>query len=196
MSHADRDATATPDERSEAPRAPPGGPRLAPGATPAERLLALQHAAGNRAVGALLARAPKTKRKGPPKPAPPDPHSFAARRISHIVLPGVGEIEILSWSWGGPRKVEGANAASELSIMSPHGEHSSALMLAVADGTRFEEATLHYYSRHGGQSLWLALKRATLTSYQTGGGPADQDPTDTWSISPEEVKVEYDSVAP
>jgi hypothetical protein len=57
----------------------------APRAACANRLLALQRTAGNRAVGAYLARAPKAKAK--PKPAPRN--ELAERRISHMVVTGL-----------------------------------------------------------------------------------------------------------
>jgi hypothetical protein len=134
--------------------APPSRP------APTERVLALQRAAGNRAVGTLLARAPKAK----PKPAPKEPESLAERRVSHIVLEGMAPIEAEGWSWAG------ASANNrDLQVTVRQGAHSSELMRAVTEGREFPHAELNWYGRSGG-GFRVRFTGVMITSYHVAGG--------------------------
>ena len=94
---------------------------------PQDGVLNLQQAAGNRAVGAILARQPGTKE------APKEQD----KRTSHVLLPDIGRIELLSFQWGertrGEREEE-APRFRELSLTTTSGKHSNALLRAAATG--------------------------------------------------------------
>src|SRR5688572_8165504 len=106
-------------ERDESPRRPV-----------AERVLALQRSAGNRAVSDLLARSPDAK----------EAEKGAAAGL-RVTLPGIGTIPLLSVSFGassgrgGPGSGSGkAPAVREIGLSSKVGEHSSKLLKASLDG--------------------------------------------------------------
>jgi hypothetical protein len=108
------------DERER--RAPAAEP------APAERLLAFQRSAGNRAVGALLARSPN--------PAAPGDSKATETSGPHATLPGIGTIALLSVSLDADR-ASGRTAkelGNEIAVTSRQGPHSSLLSKAVLDG--------------------------------------------------------------
>jgi len=146
--------------------------------------------AGNRAVAALIARAPKAK----PKPKPPaETPAPAQPKDSHVIVPGVGTIPVESFSWGtrareGPS--EGKASFTDLHLSSEVGDHSAAVMLAVTDGTRFETIEL-VLMKEGTPYLRVKLHKAYITSYQIGGGGTGRaKPVETWSIDAESVEWE------
>ena len=119
-----------------------------PRAAAPDRLLSLQRAAGNRAVGTVVARSPQAKPKRKPKPAPKDPQGLAERRISHIVLSGLTPIEVVSWSWqrgaiGGSGGAQGS--VRELQVTTRTGAHSGTVMNAITEGREFARAELVVY---------------------------------------------------
>ena len=114
------------NRRSERESAPE--PQVA--AAPAQRVLALQRQIGNRAVGALLARAPTPKT--PPKmPAPKPPE---LKDGIYAIVPGIGTIELNSAQIGMLRPTtspvgrstsrEPAAPPTEIVVTSHLGDHS------------------------------------------------------------------------
>ena len=101
---------------------------------PRNGVLALQQSAGNRAVGAILARQPATKE------APKEQE----KRTSHVLVPDIGRIELVSFQWGEHkgRDREDAPAFNELVLTTTSGKHSTALMQAAVKGTTFKEVEI------------------------------------------------------
>jgi len=145
-------------------------------------VLALQQAAGNRAVGAILARQPGTKEAAKEQ----------ERRTSHVLVPDIGRIELLSFQWGmhkGRDRGEGPSF-DELSLTTTSGKHSTALMQAAAKGTTFKEVELVHYGSSGA-GIRLKLTDVMLVSYHVGGGSESDKPVETWTIAFGTVKQEY-----
>src|SRR5215210_4225373 len=120
-----RAAESEPPERTE--RAGPAEPR-APTAAPAAQVLHLQRQAGNRAVAALLARAPA---ETAPADAPP--------KDTHVVVPKLGTIVVHSFSMGGASRPgsdrgTGKPNVRDVVLSSDQGKHSSDLARALIDG--------------------------------------------------------------
>ena len=149
---------------------------------PRNGVLALQQSAGNRAVGAALARQPGTKE------APKEQE----RHTSHVLLPGIGRIELVSFQWGEHkgRDREDAPAFNELVLTTTSGKHSTALMQAAVKGTTFKELEIVHYSASGA-GIRLKLTDVMLVSYNVGGGSASDKPVETWTITFGTVKQEY-----
>jgi hypothetical protein len=146
----------------ESPRRPPA----------ADRVLALQRSAGNRAVSALLARSPDdTKAKDDEKGA-------------RATLSGIGTIPLLSVSFdvnrtpGGRGGEGGAPPPREIVFFSKIGEHSAKLTQAVIDGRPMEVEVI---LPGGGSTLRLKLKGAIVSSYSTSGDR--DDATETWVLN-------------
>jgi type VI protein secretion system component Hcp len=139
----------------------------------AERLLALQRSAGNRAVGAVLARAPDTKEK----PKAPAATGYAA------TLPGIGTIELQSLSFGSDRTSPGGGGGGdrdqsprEMTFSSKVGEHSTKLQQALGDGRAMDVVV----TMPGG--VKLTLKGAIVSSYSAGAGGGG-DTLETWTLN-------------
>jgi type VI protein secretion system component Hcp len=149
---------------------------------PQNGVLNLQQAAGNRAVGAILARQPGTKE------APKEQE----QRTSHVLVPDIGRIELVSFQWGMHREYDRDEAPrfSELSLTTTAGKHSTALMQAAAKGTTFKEVEIVHYSSSG-QGIRLKLSDVMLVSYHVGGGSEADKPVETWTVSFGTVKQEY-----
>jgi type VI protein secretion system component Hcp len=149
---------------------------------PRNGVLNLQQAAGNRAVGAILARQPGTKE------APKEQE----QRTSHVVVPDIGRIELVSFQWGmhkGRDRGDGP-AFDELSLTTTSGKHSTALMQAAAKGTTFKEVEIVHYGSSGA-GIRLKLTDVMLVSYHVGGGSESDKPVETWTITFGTVKQEY-----
>jgi len=152
-------------EREAAQAAPP---RQAP----AERVLALQSTAGNRAVAALLARAPDTAEpadsKGPPPKQP------AAPSGSHIVLGKNAPIPLESFSAPSPSK---KGVLPDIQLHSLVGPHSPELARAAKDGGQFDGEIVMPDGRK------LVFKAALITSYSTSQADDNKALTEDWSIN-------------
>ena len=150
---------------------------------PQDGVLTLQQAAGNRAVGAILARQPGTKE------APKEQD----KRTSHVLLPDIGRIELLSFQWGertrGEREEE-APRFRELSLTTTSGKHSNALLRAAATGTHFKEVEIVHYSSNGA-GIRLKLTDVMLVSYTMAGGGESDKPAEMWTLSFGAVKQEF-----
>lgn len=168
-------------------------PAAAPREAAADRVLALQRTAGNRAVAALLAREPDaptpTDSKGPPPKQAEGPSGMRA------TLSGLGTIAVLSVGVqssapaGGPGgRGRGGDrpVVKEIAFTSTIGKHSAAVQQALIDGKAMDgEIVLS-----GG--LTIIVKGAVVASYSTLGTGDDKEPLESWSINP--TSIEY--VAP
>lgn len=144
---------------------------------PADTVLALQQAAGNRAVSALLARHPRTK-PAPAKPAPTE----AEQRTSHVLMPGIGRVPLVSFSWGGETHNVGPGKADirDIHITSPVGEHSGMLQKAVAEGRHFKQVELVHHG--SGAGIRITMTDVLLTGYQLAGGATGVE-YENWSLT-------------
>ena len=142
-------------------------------AAPADRALELQKTAGNRAVGAALARwglpwIPMTATPQWPK----QPQVIADGKV----------IPLKSWSWAdaapGAGGGVGAGRAqfSEVSVTTTQGEHSSDLLLRTAQGGPFKTVIIVVPGKDG-KGMTLTFTDVLITAYQPSG---DQE---TWTLS-------------
>jgi Type VI secretion system effector, Hcp len=167
--------------RGEAPRerrldevgrdpAEAGAPR------PEQRVLALQRSAGNRAVSAMLARAPETA-------VPADAKDTAGPTAT---LSGIGTIPLLSVGLdpaGGPPDREGeAKLPKDILLTSKLGKHSALLSKASADGTSMD---VEIVMPRGGGALRIKLTGAVVSSYSASGE------TESWQLSFSSIKFEH-----
>jgi type VI protein secretion system component Hcp len=170
---------------------------------PAERMLALQRQIGNRAVGALLARTPKTK--APAKmPAPKPPQ---LKDGIYAVVPGMGTIQLQSAQLGASRQItsasgQGANreaaapAISEISVTSEQGDHSTQLFRAALEGNlgtveiRFVKAGKPY--------MTIKLHNALVSSFSISGhgGDTQGKPLESWTLNGDKIEYETAKAAP
>ncbi len=151
---------------------------------PAADLLALQRTAGNRAVGALLARQPKpTAPKEKPKaPAP-------AATGNRVVFPGVGTIPIESIQMGGGRTPPGPGSGgdreappsvSEIVVTSLQGDHSPALFRASIDGKGVD---VEIILEHGKEAVVIELTNAIVSNYSVSGSGGEGTPRESWTLN-------------
>ena len=161
------DHVRTPEEERE--RRERGEPRRRP---PAERVLALQRSAGNRAVSELLARAPEGT----------DTKEDAKATGPRATLPGIGTIPLLSWSFSSRSRQGGGSGKSdvrEMQFSSKVGKHSPALFKAAIDGPPMEVEVVS-----GG--MVLKLKGAIVSNYTTSG--EGDDAIETWTLDFETIE--------
>jgi hypothetical protein len=146
----------------------------------ADRVLALQSAAGNRAVARLLAREPEAPTPTDAKGADTKP---AAPSGPHIVLGDLGAIALESWSLSGPRGGGGHGAGrgredspppQELTLMTKLGEHSSKLAAAAVRGTAMDGELVT-------GRMKIVFKGALVSSYSVSGSGKDQ--LESWTIN-------------
>jgi type VI protein secretion system component Hcp len=156
---------------------------------PAQRVLALQRQAGNRAVAALLARKP-----APPKTPPVPPEVLKG---NHVIIPKVGTIPLESISWGASSGGKD-DPAPKLRVQDVHvitelGPHSQDLMLAVANGSSLGTVEI-VLVHHGKPYMRLKLTKARVTSYSVSGHLGDRAPqgklTESWSMVAEKFEAE------
>jgi hypothetical protein len=152
---------------------------------PQNGVLNLQQAAGNRAVGAILARQPGTKEAAPKE-------QEQEKRTSHVLVPDLGRLELVSFQWGEHRGRgrDEEPRLSELSLTTTTGKHSTALMQAAVKGTTFKEVEIVHYGASGA-GVRLKLTDVMLVSYHIGGGSESDKPVETWTITFGTVKQEY-----
>jgi Type VI secretion system effector, Hcp len=149
-------------------------------ATPADRVLDLQKTAGNRAVGAAIARwgfpwLPMTAAPQWPKEA-------------QVIADGM-VIPISSWSWGEHSPGVGSGTGvgkpaigSEVSVSTTVGSHSADLALRTAEGRPFKTVFIVVPGKDG-TGMTIKLEDVMIASYQTSDGSANSGPVETWSLS-------------
>jgi type VI secretion system (T6SS) effector Hcp len=153
--------------RDEQTRSEPAARRSKLG--PGDPVLALQRSAGNRAVGALLARQPAET-------------ATDADTQTRVVLPGIGTVPLLSFSWN-----VGYNGRStELQLQSVQGDHSAKLARASIDGTAMDVEVI---APRGGVTMHIFLKGALVSSYSLSSGDR---PTESWTLNYVSIEQKYD----
>lgn len=157
-------------ERGEPPRRPA-----------AERVLALQRSAGNRAVSDLLARSPDAK----------EAEKSAGAAGLRATLPGIGTIPLLSVSFGASSGRGGSGSGSgsppavrEVGLSSKAGEHSAKLLKASFDG-RPMDVEIVLPGQEG--AVRIKLKGAIVSQYSTGSGGEERG-TEVWTLSVQAIE--------
>ena len=152
---------------------------------PADDVLALQQAAGNRAVSALLARQPHTT-AAPGKPAPKE----AAQGASHVLMPGIGTVPLVSFSWGGGETHNvgpGKADIRDIHITSRVGPHSELLQKAITEGRHFKQAELVHHGS-AGAGVRIRMTDVLGTTYQLAG--VTEVEHEVWSLTFASVEFE------
>jgi type VI protein secretion system component Hcp len=169
------------------PEEPERRPVVTPRPDEADRVLALQRSVGNRAVIALLARAPDDKK--------PQEEQGAAR----VTLPEIGTINVLSFGFGnagrpglgtiGGGTGKGATV-QDMTFSSRVGEHSPKLQRAVIDG---KPMTVEVVMQSGGKVMHLTLTGALVSHYSTAStGP---DAIESWTLNFQAVEHKVEGAA-
>jgi hypothetical protein len=150
-------------------------------AAPTAEVLALQRSAGNRAVTALLSRAPDTAApKGKEKP----PAAASGHRVE---FPGIGTIPVSSAQMGEtrerPRPPSGEREPrtptfTDMTFASQVGAHSAALFRASADG---RAADVEVIMASGDTTIVIKLTNAIVSSYRTSGGSGST--IESWTLN-------------
>jgi len=172
-----------PSRRGEEP------PARAAEQLPQHALLELQRTAGNRAVGAMLARDTTTAE-------PADAKKQAVPSGPHVIVPGIGAIPVESFSLsvakqgpgGGPdteerpKKDKGKQddelPGGDVSFTSKQGEHSSELFRWSHQGPAKD---LVIVVPKGETVVRITLKNALITSFNlSSGGDADYE---SWTVN-------------
>jgi type VI protein secretion system component Hcp len=141
---------------------------------PAAAVLALQRAAGNQAVGAMLARQPK--------PTAPPKKETGFR----VVFPGIGTIPVESIQMGTTQarpgrpaeREPGTPSFSEMHFTSRVGAHSTALFKAALDGKAVD---VEVFMPGEKTTIVLKLTNALVTSYNTSGGQGEG--LESWTLN-------------
>jgi hypothetical protein len=133
-------------------------------AAPADRVLDLQKAAGNRAVGAAIARwgFPGFPQAAAPK-WPEEPQVIMDGRV----------IPMSSFSWqdahGGTGTAAGkARSDGDVSISTTLGDHSADLALRAAEGRPFKKVII-VMPHANGTGVTITLTEASVSGYQVSG---------------------------
>jgi hypothetical protein len=162
---------------------------------PEHALLALQRTAGNRAVGALLARDPTAEA------VPADAKKDAVPSGPHVVVPGIGAIPVESYSMAVQPRVPPAGRGreeapkddkkdkdelpgGEVFFSSVQGEHSTALYKWSLDG---RPKDLVIVVPKGTSTMRITLKGALISSFNLGTG---QPPMEGWAVTCTSMKFE------
>ena len=141
--------------------------------TPADRVLELQKTAGNRAVGAAIAR---WGLPGMPMTAAPQWPKEPQVIADGLVLP------LSSWSWSSHAPGTGAGTgqphegSGEISLSTKTGTHSSDLMLRTAEGRSFKTVVIVVPGKDG-KGFTITLHDVMISGYQLSGD------METWSVS-------------
>ena len=114
-----------------------------------------------------------------------------------------GEIDVLSWSWGGSSTgsfdiggggSSGKASFQDIAITKYYDKASPNLMKKLADGTHIKEATL-FARKAGGSSaiefLKIKLKDVIITSVSLGGSGGDDRYVEQISLAFAEFEVAY-----
>jgi hypothetical protein len=145
-------------------------------AAPADRALELQKTAGNRAVGAALAR---WGMPWVPVMAAPQWPKEAQVIADGKVMP------LQSWSWSDGSSGVGTGASStgpgraqlnEVSVTTTIGDHSADLMLRTAEGRAFKTVMIVVPGKDG-KGITLTFTDVLISNYQVSGN------LETWSLS-------------
>lgn len=151
-----------PHRRDDAIRERPGDEHVARRAremTPADEVLALQRSAGNQAVSAMLARAPKDE----PKEAAPAGPTVQGKGIGTIALDSVSLDTSRLLGTG----TKNRDLPKDISVTSHLGGHSSQLAQAAAHGTPLGDIEIRI--PHGKTTVVLTVSNAMVGSYQVSG---------------------------
>jgi Type VI secretion system effector, Hcp len=143
-------------------------------AAPADRALELQKTAGNRAVGAALAR----------WGMPWIPATAAAQwpKEAQVILDGE-VLPLKSWSWS--EATAGTGAAStgagkpqfnEVNVSTTIGEHSAELTMRTAGGRPFKTVIIVVPGKDG-KGITLTFTDVLISGYQVSGD------LESWSLS-------------
>ena len=151
-------------------------------------MLALQQQIGNRAVGALIARAPKPKAPAKPK--------VEMTSGPYAVIPKVGTIKLLSVQLGGApldRAAGRQGPLTDVMISSERGDHSDALLRLVLGSVGDIGPIELHFVRDGKPYMTIKLTGVSVTSYNVSGeGGGSGKAIESWSLQPE--KIEYTTV--
>jgi type VI secretion system (T6SS) effector Hcp len=140
--------------------------------TPADRVLALQKTAGNRAVGAAVARWGINT-----LPLAAAPHWPKERQIiaDGLMLP------LESWSWGSSQQITGSanvgkgDDSGEIVVTIKRGDHSAEWWQRVARGDAFNTVLIVQPSKDG-RGITITLGDVMLTNVQSS------DELETYSL--------------
>jgi hypothetical protein len=163
---------------------------------PQHALIALQRTAGNRAVGAMLAR------DIPPAVEPADAKKDAAPAGPHVIVPGIGAIPIDSYSMSVGRPVsppsddrgeekpkkdkkDDEHPGGDITFTSQQGEHSTELHRWSLDG---RPKDLVIVVPREGAAMRITLKAALITSFHISPGPP---PMESWTVNCNAMKFEF-----
>jgi type VI secretion system secreted protein Hcp len=142
---------------------------------PRNGVLALQRSAGNRAVGAILARQPGAVEEAKDE-----------RTRTSLVMPRIGTIDLESFTWGRQTPPQGGGPGkasfTEIQVTSKVGEHSPELQRATADGRYFKQVEIFHYNASGA-GVRIKLTDVMITSYSLGGSSGDRLPVESWTLS-------------
>jgi len=150
-------------------------------------VLALQRQIGNRAVGALLARAPT------PAPAKPKVEMTSG---PYAVIPKIGTIKLQSVQIGGPLPSTGNSRGGgqaprmDVTVSCEQGDHSSELFRLILENKDIGPVEIAFV-KDGKPYMTVKLTGVLVTSYSISGSAGDTHsrPTENFSMSPE--KIEY-----
>jgi hypothetical protein len=170
-------------------------------ALPEHALLQLQRTAGNRAVGAMLARDTTTAE-------PADAKKEAAPSGPHVIVPGVGTIPIESFSLSlvkrrpppgrdtseeGPSDDKGKKdedlPGGDVSFMSLQGKHSPELFRWSMAG---EAKDLVVVVPKGTTTTRVTLKGCLVTVYTTDPGHGSS-PVESWMVNCTAMRFDQES---
>ena len=155
-------------------------------------MLALQRQIGNRAVSALLARAPTPKAPEKPK--------VEMTSGPYAVIPKVGTIKLQSAQIGGQLPSRGASRGGggatrrTITVSCEQGDHSSELFRLILENKDIGPVEI-VFVKDGKPYMTVKLTGITVASYSVSGsaGDAHSKPMETFSMVPE--KIEYTPVA-
>jgi hypothetical protein len=170
---------------------------------PQHALLALQRTAGNRAVGAMLARDIKSAVE------PADAKQDAAPSGPHVIVPGIGAIPVESYSMSVGKPVSPPSGSrgeeapkkdkdkkddelpgGDISFTSLQGAHSADLFRWSLQGPAKDIVIV---APRGATTMRITLKGALITSINVSKG---QPPVESWSVNCTAMKFEIVDAAP
>ena len=172
-----------------------GGPAPEAEQLPQHELLALQRTAGNRAVGAMLARDTKT--------AEPADTKEAAPTGNYVIFPGIGNIPVFSIQMPSSRnqpptgdvagerekpkddKKDGDLPGGDVHFSGPQGKHSTALFKEQLTGQAKDLVVVI-----GGGKVRITLKNALITAYSVSGDSGTGQPNEAWTVNCTAMKFE------
>jgi hypothetical protein len=148
-----------------------------PAVSPTSGVLALQRAAGNRAVASVLSREGEEAQPtdGGAKGAEGARPTGAAR----VVLSGIGVIAATSFQLRGQM----GDATAELILTSDMGEHSAKLIEALTSGKPVS-GTIHL------RGLKVTFGGGQISGYTVSGSAGAGGGTEQWSITASSMKWE------